>query len=199
MLIYAYDNGESWYVLCSGALSDSYKVGSLATLNPHPIRGPQIFPYTMPDTTASNQLPNLDDGSIEWKTFTKDDGTTYQVGTRKREGGARPEGARVAKEQSEPSNFRGIAVDWHLAPNDDWKEATKEVKDTVSISRYYLMRLAGGLYHYELGFTNTRHWDFHFWDSVPGSTPYQVDTYWNRDHWVRFKSDNPNISYITAE
>jgi len=144
---------------------------------------------------SATQLPAFDDDTIQWKKFTSKNGATYEVGTIKTENAVKSE---VAHTDSKKSSLDVVELDvtWHLARDDKWKEATQEVKNVVAISRYSLGYTAGGIYQYALWFTNTRHFDYFFYDE--SGDHYQVDTYLNRDHVVKYKSTAPNIIRVKA-
>jgi len=77
--------------------------------------------------------------------------------------------------------------------NQDWKPTTLGVQTSVNILRYRLYENSG-VYSYVLEFTNNRHWLFHFWDQT--NEVYEVETYRNGDHYLRYSSRSPAIHFV---
>ncbi|KAK4504830.1 hypothetical protein PRZ48_002792 [Zasmidium cellare] len=94
------------------------------------------------------------------------------------------------------TNF-GIAVDWPVSSSHDWHSVTDDVKARAAITQYALYQQdEGSKYKYILYFTNYEHYDYYFYDET--GDRYEVNTYRNGDHYVRFNSERPKIAYVTG-
>ncbi len=133
--------------------------------------------------------PHLQDESgIEWTDAVSEKGIPYQVGFR----GSNQETVPADAAGEEAKKDFGIAVAWPLTGN-NWTDTTAEVKSIAAIPRYSLGAY-GGTWAYILYFSNTEHYDYYFYDKTGDS--YQVNTYRNGDHYVRYNSSDPAIAFI---
>lgn len=130
----------------------------------------------------------VDDDAIDWREHTSKLGRKYEVGYPKDLHERAPLGAELTK-----TNF-GISVNWPVSDS-SWKNTDAAVQSRAAITRYALWKY-DGLYTYKLMFTNTEHYNYYFYDETGDS--YQVNTYRNGDHYVRYGSDSPNIVYISG-
>ncbi|PPU73626.1 hypothetical protein XcuCFBP2542_16380 [Xanthomonas cucurbitae] len=87
----------------------------------------------------------------------------------------------------------GIDVNWPLTDN-AWTDTNQDVKSTAAISRYALGPNGGGTWAYILHFSNTEHYNYYFSDKTGDG--YQVNTFRNGDHYVRYNSSDPAITFI---
>lgn len=138
-----------------------------------------------PDTTST-------DAAVEWKRKESSKGREYSVGMRKGEPGSGDAQAHSA-ERREPFS---IDVNWPVNDNEDWTQTSDEVKLKAGITRYKLYRNTGfsPFWQYCLEFTNNQNFDYRFKDQSGDS--YNVDTWRNSDHSVKYWSNGPTIKTI---
>jgi|GEM_PF-4730510 len=127
--------------------------------------------------------------NICWKEFESKNGKKYQVGCLEK-GNLKEQ---ISVNELAKADF-GIAVNWPIT--NGWMQATNNVANIASITRYNLSPNPNSYYAYILYFTNTQHYDYYFHDETGDS--YEVNTYVNSDHYVRYNSDKPTISYISG-
>lgn len=136
---------------------------------------------------TQGQAITLDESNIDWKTFTTEKGHKFEVGF--------PTGA-VQQEQTQDAALTktdfGISVIWPVGDS-SWKNTDSNTRTTAAITRYTLYQY-DGFYKYMLYFTNTEHYDYYFYDET--GDRYEVNTYRNGDHYVRYDSNKPEIIYI---
>jgi hypothetical protein len=133
---------------------------------------------------------NIDEKSIFWKECMSEKGKKYEVGYLIQEDLLE---ADKLMEEAGKKDF-GITVNW---PVEDitWKNTTSEIERRAAITRYALYKY-DGFYKYQLYFTNKEHYNYYFYDET--GDMYQVNTFRNGDHFVRFNSDEPRIVYVTG-
>ncbi len=134
----------------------------------------------------------LNDDDFEWKDHTSAKGKPFQIGIPKKSLIA----ATVTDQSLGTKKDFGVTVEWANSKN-VWVPITSQnVIDTAAITRYSLGPYNSFGYQWKLCFTNTEHYDYHFYDKTGDS--YEVNTYINSDHSVRYSSDDPEIIYITG-
>ncbi|KAL8877709.1 MAG: hypothetical protein Q9198_004322, partial [Flavoplaca austrocitrina] len=90
----------------------------------------------------------------------------------------------------------GLVVNWPFDKNDDWKSTRNDVQDTAAITRYSFYSSSSPIYDYVLEITNTVDYNYRFYDQTGDS--YQINTYEEGDHLVRYNSEKPNVVFITG-
>lgn len=94
----------------------------------------------------------------------------------------------------------GISVVWRPHAVTEWVNTPNEVRNTASITRYMLTQHSidgDGTAHCTLQFTNTKHYDYYFYDQTGDG--YMVTTLRSGDHSVNFSSKKPTILFIAGE
>ncbi|WP_272513967.1 hypothetical protein [Bacillus cereus] len=137
-------------------------------------------------------MNNFDENDIIWEEFETKSGKKYRVGYQK-------------EESLKKENFEGglkrvpfdINVNWPVTESTAWIDTSSEVREKAAIWRYKLYKTDDYIYKYKLWFTNSDHYDYVFYDESGDS--YNVNTFLNRDHYVEYNSDYPNIIRITGE
>lgn len=156
---------------------------------------------TVHRNNMADKLPAFDESLCEWETSKSKDGASYRVGRGKIDGESLvPLTADAGKKDVVPlmgiwgkEDF-GISVDWTV--EDRWKDTSADVVDTAAITAYKLSKCDEIIYKYCLKFTNTKHYNYRFFDETGDG--YQVDTWANGDHYVQYNSDKPNIKYVSG-
>ena len=139
----------------------------------------------------SGQLAASDDGSIEWKTATSQNGVPFSVGREKIESVTEEKAEAAAKSLKD----FGIVVNWPVGDR-SWKDTTDEVKKVTGITRYRLWAVESFPSRYELDFTNTIPYSFSFSDET--GDRYQVNTWTAGNHSVQYSSEKPTIVFISS-
>ncbi len=89
----------------------------------------------------------------------------------------------------------GIGVVWNVEGS-SWINTSPQVRDKVAIKRYALGDDSNSIYRYILYFENTEHYSYYFSDET--GDRYNVNTYRNGTHTLRFNSDAPSILFISG-
>ena len=140
-----------------------------------------------------NASTTLNEADVEWKDHISAKGKPFQIGLRKGSSSA----ADVANQSLEGKKDFGITVFWENT-NNVWMPVTpNSTIETTAITRYSLGPYNQSGYQWIFYFTNTEHYDYNFHDKTGDS--YEVNTYINRDHYVRYSSDDPTIIYVTGK
>jgi hypothetical protein len=131
----------------------------------------------------------VDEKDIYWKEKRTESGKKYEVGYLK---------SNIVFENDEASRLGdkkdfGIGVNWPIGEA-NWNYTDSNIRSRAAITRYCLYNQQGETYQYRLIFTNTEHYDYYFYDET--GDRYEVDTFRNGDHFVRYNSENPDIVYI---
>ena len=134
-------------------------------------------------------INKIDEENIEWKEFTSKDGKKFEVGFPK---GEASDEAAFAPAPTK-SNF-GICLNW-IVGDCGWKQTAGNVQATASITSYALCPNTGA-WKYILYFVNTQHYNYYFYDQT--GDYYQVNTFRNGSHYVRYNSDKPTIVFVTG-
>ncbi|EME80053.1 uncharacterized protein MYCFIDRAFT_77842 [Pseudocercospora fijiensis CIRAD86] len=138
----------------------------------------------------------VDDGSVHWSQATSKKGVTFEIGRAINAAGPGTINAKTDGEGDKPPF--GVSVDWTLGSS-AWKPTDASVKTTAYISQYALYSYTGILpYDYILYFTNIgdKNYDYHFHDATGDA--YEVKCFGDGDHYVRYKSQKPEILFITG-
>lgn len=143
--------------------------------------------------TAEADTAGIDESEIQWEDFTSKSGNRYQVGFLPT--GQLLKNDRISSSQGSVSkkNF-GVAVDWPVGDG-TWINTTSYVQSVAAITKYTL-HTNSGEWAYRLEFQNTEHYDYYFYDQTGDS--YEVNTYRNGSHYVRYNSASPTIAYISG-
>jgi hypothetical protein len=165
----------------------------------------------MSDEALKQPVPS----DIQWEPFTTAKGRKYEVG--RSQGGSAPANALGAANASGAVNASGlanvlaaeavaapiaaggkrdfgIAVSWAVGDT-QWKNTSPDVRERSAITRYKLYEYDGS-WKYMLEFSNEEHYDYYFYDET--GDKYEVNTFRNGDHYVRYDSDQPNIVFISG-
>jgi hypothetical protein len=135
----------------------------------------------------SEQHASFDEEQIEWQDQVTPHGKKYQVGYLRSEA---PRSERL----TELKSF-GISVNWPVMGSDSWISTNEAVSSRAKITQYALYAY-DGTWKYKLWFTNTEHYNYFFYDET--GDYYQVNTFRNGNHYVRYNSESPTIVYITG-
>jgi hypothetical protein len=127
---------------------------------------------------------------IEWEVCTSEKGKKFRVGFLKGSDTHAGEQADSGKQDF------GISVVWPVLSN-HWNYQPSSVSNISAITRYALYRNSGDIYEYRIEFTNTEHYDYHFYDETGDS--YRCNTFRNGDHFIDYDSDKPAILYIRGD
>lgn len=138
----------------------------------------------------SETLNQVDEKQIHWKEMKSRNGVSYEVGY---ENEADLKQALAQAPVQSKSDF-GICVDWPVGDS-NWKQTKPNVVQTAAITSYALYQNSGA-YKYILYFTNTQNYNYFFYDET--GDHYQVNTFRNGSHYVRFNSQKPNITFATG-
>ncbi|PUU78394.1 hypothetical protein B9Z19DRAFT_1065075 [Tuber borchii] len=139
----------------------------------------------------SDQPAASDQSSVEWETLTSKNGVTFKIGREK--AASVPVVEAKSETPAEGEDF-GITVDWPVGGG--WTQTTEDVKTTAAITQYNLAEVDGDTFKYTLEFSNTDTYDYKFFDQTGDS--YEVNTWQNRTHYVKYNSDKPTIVYISG-
>ncbi|SES87850.1 hypothetical protein [Stigmatella erecta] len=139
---------------------------------------------------GNEKVNAINEGAIDWKEFVSKNGKKYEVGYLKGELREEEKAGTVSDKQ----DF-GIGVNWPVGDS-SWKPTDTNTNNTAAISRYSLYEQDGSTYKYILYFSNSEHYDYYFYDQTGDS--YRVNTFVNRDHYVRYNSNAPSIVFITG-
>lgn len=126
----------------------------------------------------------IDNKTIRWEEFKTPKGEKYEVGY--------PINEDSTEQVLGSKKDFGISVNWPVG-TDRFKNTTPKVKEKAAITEYKLYEY-NGFYKYKLEFVNTEHYNYHFYDETGDS--YQVNTFTNGTHYVRYDSKNPDIVFI---
>ncbi|MGB8842679.1 MAG: hypothetical protein WCC64_16590 [Aliidongia sp.] len=132
----------------------------------------------------------INDDDIVWETFKSAKGKEYQVGYSK----------HLDKDAGENNSLEsakksfGIDVNWQVGDK-NWKNADPHVVNTAAITRYRVYAQQG-IYDYIIEFTNRVNYDYYFYDRT--GDHYRCNCHFNRDHYVKYNSHNPDIIKITG-
>jgi len=138
-----------------------------------------------------NSIAFVDESTIIWKEFISKNGNKYEVGYLKK---LNLEDDAASNKGLGKSDF-GICVSWPVG-TDRYKNTTPKVDSVASISRYALYDQNGTIYKYILYFTNSQRYNYYFYDET--GDHYQVNTFRDGNHYVRFNSNKPNITFFSG-
>lgn len=133
--------------------------------------------------------PALDDTNIQWTKATSKHGKPFEIGVKRIVSEDETKGKTESLDSLTPFD---IGVNWQV---DTAGATTSDVQSTAAITEYALAE-PGGVYSYELSFTNTAHYDYTFYDETDDG--YECNTYVDGNHSVRYNSSGPNIVRITG-
>jgi hypothetical protein len=139
----------------------------------------------------ADQLPLIDDDSIQWTKVLSKNGVPFEVGVKKTEHSIEGESQVALRGQPIAHIGTPIPVYWLVGDN-TWKPTSGEVLGRC-ITRYSLFRNSG-YYDNILYITNNQRRVFWFWDET--GDYYEIDTYLERDHYVRYNSNQPTIRWV---
>ncbi|KAL8861617.1 MAG: hypothetical protein Q9178_002142 [Gyalolechia marmorata] len=142
--------------------------------------------------TTLNEQTTLNDGAIFWEKATSKKGMVFEIG-KKKSGDDKSKNCDVVVTTTK-EDF-GLDVNWPLG-NSDWKGSSTDVQSTAAITRYALHSSSFPRFDFVLEFTNTVNYNYHFYDQTGDS--YQVNTYDEGNHYVRFNSAKPTILFVTG-
>ncbi|KAF7190359.1 hypothetical protein HII31_08277 [Pseudocercospora fuligena] len=138
----------------------------------------------------------VDDGSVHWSQATSKKGITFEIGRAINAAGPGTINAKTDGNGDKPAF--GVSVDWRLGSS-AWEPTDASVEATAYISQYALYSYTGILpYDYIIYFTNVgdKNYDYHFYDATGDA--YEVNCFGDGGHYVRFKSEKPEILFITG-
>lgn len=136
----------------------------------------------------------LSDDEIEWTKATSKNGVVYEYGVRKSdlEGDNRDAERAAINKEEDPEPRRDVFnVNWTVQNDNYWRPTSNS--GSMRISRYMLRRASNGVY--QLDITNTTGWMFWFHDASGDS--YFLSTPRNGDHYLRYRSQRPNIVAVS--
>lgn len=138
------------------------------------------------------------DNTLAWEKVESMNGATYEVSRTEHEVAAKAKVEEAAKNDKglfglfEGKNNFDIKIEWTVGA-DKMIATTQEVLDKASISAYRLTK--GHMYYdYYLEFSNTKNYNYYFYDETGDC--YPVNCYVTGNHTVRFDSKKPNIVRI---
>lgn len=140
---------------------------------------------------SNKTINDIDENSIRWEKFKSKKGEKYEVGYLKESNLSEEKKAEILTK----SDF-GIAVSWPVGDK-TWKSPNPDTQNIAAITNYTLCQQdKGEYYQYILWFINTEHYNYYFYDET--GDYYQVNTFRNGQHYVRYNSLKPNIAYISG-
>ena len=134
----------------------------------------------------SHQLQTIDQSAIKWTKATSKLGKPFEIGVLES-----PPNTNNTTLHKRKEKF-GMQVNWPVG-DDTWVPLNVFIQSIAGLTQYKL-HSNGGVYSYILWFTNTEHYDYFFVDQTEDS--YEVNTYRNGDHYVRYNSEDPTIQAI---
>ncbi|WHF27638.1 hypothetical protein QJS65_02990 [Bacillus altitudinis] len=136
---------------------------------------------------------NDNEQNIIWKEYENENGGIYRVGYVEDE----PLDDETQNRVSNKKSF-SISVNWPVK-NSTVQKTSNEVKQTAAITEYALYdhnpyHSPRKIFKYRLIITNTEHYDYYFKDESGDN--YELNTFWNRTHYLEYNSEAPNIIRI---
>ncbi|KAL9011250.1 MAG: hypothetical protein Q9180_009210 [Flavoplaca navasiana] len=142
--------------------------------------------------TATNTQATLDETNIKWQPAMSTKGVPFEIGVKS----YRDTVHHSCETTANPKGDFGLVVNWPFDKNDDWKSTRNDVQDTAAITRYSLYSSSSPIYDYVLEITNMVDYNYRFYDQTGDS--YQINTYEEGDHLVRYNSEKPKVVFITG-
>lgn len=143
-----------------------------------------------------HQFPVLDEGNIQWRDATTKNGVSFQIGVKTTVDTVKEKfKGRATNDAHAASSTFSVSVRWTVGDT-TWKSTPADVKRITAITRYSLHKNSDSIYAYRLNFTNTENYDYFFRDD--SGEMYEVNTFSNGDHYLRYNSDTPSIVEISG-
>ncbi|KZT38116.1 hypothetical protein SISSUDRAFT_1047478 [Sistotremastrum suecicum HHB10207 ss-3] len=153
----------------------------------------QLPPSEDQSLEVVTETPAVDDESIEWIKATSNNGVPIEYGILKAQYSPQDISAFAARNANARHGGRPSANVYWPVLDGIWRNPGGA--SALGISRYRLFRTSG-IWRYRLEITNTRGWNFHFHDQ--SGDYYNLDTFFNGTHYLRYNSNQPTILAVTT-
>jgi len=149
----------------------------------------------------ADQVTSSDDDGIEWTQAISQNGRRFEIGIKKSEH-SKERPSEVATEEENQvlmTDPQGRASDWTKVNwrvgDDTWNDTTGSISSIITRYKLYYNGFPN-IYSYTLEFSNKLYSEFFFMDE--SGDKYQVVTWRDGDHWLKYNSDKPTIVSVRS-